>query len=594
MGQLPTLIILDFAKPFMKNKAIFGVLYTYSMHMKAPLALVATGVFSTIAFFNPIFEPNILPKFMFLIIGSLISLYIFLKSSKLTSYTSKLLILLSIVYSLLLIIGGVKNKQTVYEILVGSWGRNNGLLAVVCFFILFIIGSLSKFSEYPKLIIKALVLLGYIMVFIGLLEYFGYNFMNVNAQDPHIKLTLGNSNYASIFLVITFIATFTTMIFTKKSRSIQSFLIASLIGQLFLIYHARASQGYVTLFFSIMFLTGAWIIKEKGNLSNKFGYGIWATIPLIGTLTIYSILSRNSLGNFLSASSLYDRFYAWQAALAMLKQNLFFGVGIDSYGLWFQKFRSLESAQKQLVSENFDNAHNIFLNIAATGGLLLFIIYFLLICLIAYRCYLIIKLKLYDGYLIGLIGIWLVYQLQSIVSIDHITLNTWHWIVAGAIYSSSYTQATTQSSEIKRSNKVSRFLFTPILMLIAILVYISPTIITEYRINQLTYKKSFILGSNEMKNAGSVLLNLSLDSRYPEIRIYSIYTLMKFGYLSDAMKLALDTTTKFPRSINSWEALAQIYEMSGDKKLAAESWKTASNLAPFNSAFSANILKNSD
>ena len=556
--------------------------------------IVATGVSATLAFFNPIFEPNIFPKFFSLIFGSLITLYVFLKSFEGTTLKHKALIFLPFTYLILMITSGVKNKQTFYEILVGSWGRYNALLTGICLFILFIASSLSTFPQYPKLIINTLILLGHLMVLVGLLEYFGYTIMDVNADDPHIKLTLGNSNFAGIFLVITFIATFVTIMFTKKSKLIQSFLILSLIGQLFLIYDTKASQGYVTLFFSIMFLTGAWVLNERKNLNNKIGYGIWASIPLTGIFVIYSVFSRNSLGNYLSASSLYDRFYAWQAALAMLKQNLFFGVGIDSYGLWFQNFRSSESAKKQLVSENFDNAHNIFLNNAATGGLLSFIIYLLLICLIAYRCYLIIKLKSYDGYLIGLICIWLVYQLQSIVSIDHITLNTWHWIVAGAIYSASYSQTTTRSSIVRFKTMISKLLFMPGLALILVLVYIFPTFSTEYKINQLTYKKTFTLGSNEIKTAGSDLLKLSLESRYPEIRIYSIYTLVRFEYLTDAMKLALDTTSKFPRSINSWEALAQIYEMSGNKKLAAESWQKASNLAPFNQEFKAMVIKNSN
>jgi O-antigen ligase len=556
--------------------------------------IVATGVSATLAFFNPIFEPNIFPKLFLLICGSLITLYVFLKFFEGTTSKTKVVIFLPFAYLILMLISGVENKQTVYEILVGSWGRYNALLTGICLFILFIVGSLSTFPQYPKLIINTLVLLGHLMVLIGLLEYFGYTIMNVNADDPHIKLTLGNSNFAGIFLVVTFIATFITIIFTKKSKLMQSFLIFSLISQLFLTYDTKASQAYVTLFFSVIFLTGAWFLNEKENLNNKIGYGIWASIPLAGIFVIYSIFSRNSLGNYLSASSLYDRFYAWQAALAMLKQNLFFGVGIDSYGLWFQNFRSLESAKKQLVSENFDNAHNIFLNNAATGGLLTFIIYLSLICLIAYRCYLIIKSKSYDGYLIGIVCIWLVYQLQSVVSIDHITLNTWHWIIAGAIYSASFSQTTTKTSIVGFKNIMSKLLFIPGLALILILVYIFPTFSTEYRINQLTYKKTFTLGSNEIKTAGSELLKLSLKSRYPEIRNYSIYTLVRFEYLSDAKKLALDTTSKFPRSINSWEALAQIYEMSGNKKLAAESWQKASNLAPFNREFKANILKNSN
>lgn len=554
--------------------------------------ITLTGIFTTIFFFNPLFDPNILPKLIALICGVSVTLFIFSRTFDGTEFKIKHVTYLCIAYLGISIVGGIENNQTIYQILIGSWGRYNGLVALICFFVLFIVGSLSKFPEYPKLIISTLNFLGHVMVFVGLLEYFGYSLMDVNARDPHIKLTLGNSNFAGIFLVMTFSATLTKIIFVKNSMLNKSLMMASLIGQLFLIFETNASQAYVSLCFSIFFLTGAWFINKENNLHRKIGFGIWTSIPLIGLLTIYSILVRNSFGNFLSSSSLYDRFYAWQAALAMLKQNLFFGVGIDSYGLWFQNFRSPESTQKQLASENFDSAHNIYLNIAANGGLLLAILYLVLIGLIAHRGYSILKSKLYDGYVIGLIGIWLVYQLQSIVSIDHITLNTWHWIIAGAIYSASYNQPIKQSSRIQINSKTNKLLFIPVLLLISIVVYILPTLSTEYKINKITNNKTFILGSNEMKSAGVDILQLSLDSRYPEIRIYCIYTLVKFGYLSDALKLALDTTSKFPRSINSWEALAQIYEMSGEKKLAAESWQKALSLAPLNEEFRSKILEN--
>jgi len=109
-----------------------------------PLSIILTiGIFTTLAFFNLIFEPTVLPKFLSLVFGALITLSIFFTTFEGIAYKYRLLVLLSVAYPLSLVISGVKNKQTIYEILVGTWGRYNGLLVVISYSILFIVGSLS-------------------------------------------------------------------------------------------------------------------------------------------------------------------------------------------------------------------------------------------------------------------------------------------------------------------------------------------------------------------------------------------------------------------------------------------------------------------
>ena len=59
----------------------------------------------------------------------------------------------------------------------------------------------------------------------------------------------------------------------------------------------------------------------------------------------------------------------------MFESNKVFGIGLDRFGAYYQQF----SIQDQLVKEQLtDNAHNIYFQILATGGLVTFLPYLLL------------------------------------------------------------------------------------------------------------------------------------------------------------------------------------------------------------------------
>ena len=119
-----------------------------------------------------------------------------------------------------------------------------------------------------------------------------------------------------------------------------------------------------------------------------------------------------------------------------------------------------------------------------------------------------------------------------------------------------------------------------------------PTVKAEYKINDLITDKKYVLNSPELKLVNSDILSLALDIKYPDIKIYSVSALETFGDLNGALELALDSTSRFPRSTRSWATLAHVYEVTGNKKLAVESWKKASELDPLNSIYKVKSSEN--
>ena len=298
-------------------------------------------------------------------------------------------------------------------------------------------------------------------------------------------------------------------------------------------------------------------------------------------------------------NTLIDRYYIWETSILMWRDNVMTGVGIDSFGSWFGQYQQTESLKYKVITENYDNAHNIFLNFLATGGLLVFISYCSITFFIGYCAIQLVRKSTRSANIVALTCIWLVIQIQALVSIDYLSISTWNWIVAGAIVSEYYMSKSDVEAKniIKKSfSKLRSFQIVARLYLIILIVFsialLTPTIKAEYKINDLITDKKYVLNSPELQLVNSEILSLALDIKYPDIKIYSVSALETFGDLSGALELAVDSTSRFPRSTLSWATLAHIYEVSGSKKLAAESWKKASELDPLNSIYKAKYSEN--
>jgi hypothetical protein len=81
-----------------------------------------------------------------------------------------------------------------------------------------------------------------------------------------------------------------------------------------------------------------------------------------------------------------------------------------------------------------DSAHNVFLDISSGGGFPLLIIY---VCLIALTIYSAIKvIRRSSGFDIGfaaVLGAWVAYLAQSLISINQLGLAVWGWVLMGVI-----------------------------------------------------------------------------------------------------------------------------------------------------------------
>jgi tetratricopeptide (TPR) repeat protein len=326
----------------------------------------------------------------------------------------------------------------------------------------------------------------------------------------------------------------------------------------------------------------------------------WLYITGFITVSLVYILKNN----IVNLNSLYDRFYIWSAAFEMTKENILFGVGPDGFGKWFPLYKQVGTLKYEGTFENYDSAHNIFLNIAANSGILALLSYILIQIIVAYRFFVLIKLRLLTTSLSALFCIWIVFQLQSLVSIDHIAVSVWGWLVGGAIVGASLPRDHLEFAKnkeinlksgtvkINRSHKFRIFstTFTPF---IAFCTYMYPTVLSEFQIKESVKFYSYFneqkvinnLSPNLVSQAKLVnkkLFNAALDLRSEDLRNYASMVLFNSGESQNAFRITYDTLKRFPRSTNARAILGQVYESQGNAELAQKYYREIIELDPLN------------
>ena len=97
------------------------------------------------------------------------------------------------------------------------------------------------------------------------------------------------------------------------------------------------------------------------------------------------MLQVGPLERFLYKDSVSVRGYYWRAGIEMFNDNPLFGVGLDNYGSFFKEYREVGYPLKYGYSLTSTNAHNVFIQHFATGGIFVGTIYLILTAFVFWR-----------------------------------------------------------------------------------------------------------------------------------------------------------------------------------------------------------------
>jgi len=414
----------------------------------------------------------IIPK---IIVLTCLALYILPELSlnlknKLDNKMMIIVITLSLLFILQMVIVMLVSEAPFEQEFFGRTGRGLGFLTYFSLILIFLFTVLKiKLLDISK-IFQGILISCFLSSGYSIFQYFGLDFSDWRSLTNGIIGTIGNPNFQSSFVAISFIPTIVYLWGIKYK-----YLLFGLVGSvlLFTLYICESTQGYIAIGASLALFTLIFLWYQK----SRSIFVLTSFSVLVLTITaLAGMLNKGPFAYYLYKVSVRSRGEMWQTANSMIRDNFLFGVGLDSVGDYSLKYRSAKTANG--IDEYIDNFHNFFLQFAATGGVILAILYLFMLVVTLYCFYKVQRRRgTFDKNLAALAAAWLSFQLQSFISPAAIPTLIWNFVISGAFIGlaiNNDVEGIENDTKIKNkkiiSSTVTSSLFSYGLMVVALVV----------------------------------------------------------------------------------------------------------------------------
>lgn len=320
------------------------------------------------------------------------------------------------------------SKTALTEQFWGVFGRNNGFLNYFSLAVVFVAVIMIQSKEAYRLILRSLLLAAIPMTIYCIIQILGYDPFSWSAFATFG--TLGNVNFLSAFMGL---ATVATLYFAQeaKSKILKVALVILALTDIAIIWQTDSIQGLMMVLAGSSLLILFWLIKRSKLITVFY-------LLSLATLTFFifqSFLNKGPLAKLIYQPSITYRGDYMAAGWNMFLNHPIAGVGLDSYGDWYRAERGIVSTFRTGYGRTSNASHNVYIDMAANGGLLLFGTFVMINVLILSNALRALKLvKLEDKFLVYLLTIWIVFQIQAMVSIAQIGISIWGWLFSGALF----------------------------------------------------------------------------------------------------------------------------------------------------------------
>ena len=450
--------------------------------------------------------------------------------------------------------------------LFGESQRKTGYFTYTSLVIFFAAGALFMRSEFLKKFQKFFFFTAAIFGGYGMVQHLGHDPIKWNNPYNALISTVGNPDFASAVMAILFVIAFS--IFVSKNHTIW-FRVANLLLAVILVAGMKFSQSLQGLLAAS--IGSSIVVLVMVNQKNrKLGRGLaLLAIPVFLT-GVLGILNHGPL-SFLWKQSVSIRGNYFRAGWNMFKSHPIFGVGLDRYGANFRQYRDAKQVLMNGPTVTSNAAHDVPIQFAATGGILLFVTYLLILAFVVWRG--LVALRQRGGTeqiaAAGIFGAWIAYQAQSLVSIDNIGISIWGWVLGGLIVGLSVVRppALPEKKAIKlkkRSSAQTSSLEIKSGLTSALLVLLPLILVVEFYGGEISsrYAQSFAQPTTQAqlpqfeKNYLATLKYIPVDPRY---RVWAGTALFKVSLPSGEAQLKLALKND-PKNYDAKDILAQLYE----------------------------------
>ena len=453
----------------------------------------------------------------------------------------------------------------IYQQLFGTFGRNTGFITYLAFSCMFVASMVVSNSNILNGLLKTIFLAGGVSIAYGVFQSIGAD--PINWENPYSPVFgfLGNPNFQSSLL-----GTLGTIVFAKfLNRGLQkrfrAFIILYLLLSLYVIKETQSQQGFLVLSLGISIVIGLYLLHVRRQLVILYA----ATFTLGFFATLFGILNKGPLASFLFKDSVTYRGDYWFAGWKMTLDNPIFGVGMDSYGDWYRRSRTLEATLRRGPEIASNAAHNVFLDLSSSGGFPLLIVYLMLMLLVVTSAVKVFRRsKEFNPLFAGLFGGWVTFQAQSAISINQIGLAIWGWVLSGLII--GFEVNTRKKSDVSVKNKSERVMNTTQQMPARSVLALFSALVLGVLVSMPVYVASTqYLSALKSKNP-DLIQSAAYLWPLDYSRMVQIAIILDNNNLSaQGIEIALDATQAFPDNYYVWEALNSMRSASPEQKALA-------------------------
>ena len=473
---------------------------------------------------------------------------------------------------LVVFLSGGEISQQVF----GSQGRNTGLITYCAFSLIFVGSVIASKTDLLQRVAKGAFIVGVASLIYGIVQAAGLDPINwVNPYSPVFGF-LGNPNFQSSLLGILGSSAFAQLFVKGLKLQTKCLISFYLLVTLYVVKETHSQQGFLVLAIGIGVVVGLYFLQLNRHLG--IAYGILSAFGFFAVL--FGTLNKGPLSSILYKESVTYRGDYWRAGWKMTMEHPIFGVGLDSYGDWYRRSRTLDATLRRGPDIISNAAHNVFLDISSYGGFPLLIIYLAFMILVVISAFKILKrCTRFDPLFAGILGAWVAFQAQSIISINQIGLAIWGWVLSGLIigYEINTRNTEIEVSPAKKSRKADKpaqasagsvvALF--IAFILGVLVGLPPYFASS------KYKSAL-----ESNNPEAIQEVAYIWPQEPS-RMIQVATALNENQLSaQGLEVAVDAIAKFPDNYGVWVTLYSMTSASAEQKAQAQ--KEMKRLDPLN------------
>ena len=458
-----------------------------------------------------------------------------------------------------LVSGGEKLQQ-----LFGTAGRNTGLITYLAFSILLIVSMTASSVAFLNRFLLAALAVGMASLGYGLVQALGGDpFDWINPYSPVFGF-LGNPNFQSSLLGILGSIVFAQLFSGSVKLQVKGTYLVYLLITVYVIKETDSQQGFLVLLIGSAVSLGVFVYGK----SNALGYSYLGLAAVGFVAVLIGTLNKGPLASLLYKDSVTYRGDYWRAGWKMTVDNPIFGVGLDSYGDWYRRSRTLEATLRRGPETTSNAAHNVFLDISAYGGFPLVLIYIALMVLVIVSGVKVIKRSQgFNAGFVGMVAGWVAFQAQSTISINQIGLALWGWVLSGLIIG---YEVNTRGAEVVVKKKTGKNATRPAQSSAGSVMGMFIGLVIGVLVGMPPYMASAKYKSALETSNPTVIQEAAYTWPLDPIRMIQVSLTLNTNKLeAQGLQVALDATDSFPDNYGVWAALSSMKSATEEQKAQA-------------------------